>query len=163
MRILQQISQFLAFFSFFEISTLYCHFSRDLKIFEFNFPSTITPFLIHMLYLFHHLCFTFTPSPHSTPHILISSSTVFERVFSGTKYSIAKPGNRGRYEGELLLREDQLLSGKHTLLSTVQYNAKQCYTIRCTPFTLPCYNHCFFRRFYHYYYCMTVISPSTLS
>ena len=29
----------------------------------------------------------------------------------GTKYSIAKPGSRGRYEGELLLREDQLLSG----------------------------------------------------
>ena len=28
----------------------------------------------------------------------------------GTKYSIAKPGSRGRYEGELLLREDQLLS-----------------------------------------------------
>eukprot|EP00596_Hydrurales_sp_CCMP1899_P005261 CAMPEP_0119034088 /NCGR_PEP_ID=MMETSP1177-20130426/1133_1 /TAXON_ID=2985 /ORGANISM="Ochromonas sp, Strain CCMP1899" /LENGTH=695 /DNA_ID=CAMNT_0006991319 /DNA_START=512 /DNA_END=2599 /DNA_ORIENTATION=+ len=29
----------------------------------------------------------------------------------GTKYSIPKPGSRGRYEGELLLREDQLLSG----------------------------------------------------
>ena len=29
----------------------------------------------------------------------------------GTKYSIPKPGSRGRYEGELLLREDQLLTG----------------------------------------------------
>jgi RNA-binding protein NOB1 len=29
----------------------------------------------------------------------------------GTKYSLPKPGKQGRYEGELLLREDQLLSG----------------------------------------------------
>ena len=29
----------------------------------------------------------------------------------GTKYSLPKPGQQGRYDGELLLREDQLLSG----------------------------------------------------
>ena len=30
---------------------------------------------------------------------------------SGTKYSLPKPGKQGRYDGELLLREDQLLEG----------------------------------------------------
>jgi RNA-binding protein NOB1 len=29
----------------------------------------------------------------------------------GTKYSLPKPGKQGRYDGEILLREDQLLSG----------------------------------------------------
>ena len=29
----------------------------------------------------------------------------------GTKFALPKPGHAGRYEGELLLREDQLLSG----------------------------------------------------
>ena len=36
---------------------------------------------------------------------------LYNIIYIGTKYSIAKPGSRGRYEGELLLREDQLLSG----------------------------------------------------
>ena len=30
---------------------------------------------------------------------------------SGTKYSLPSPGKQGRYDGELLLREDQLLVG----------------------------------------------------
>ena len=61
-------------------------------------------------------------------------------VLIGTKYSIAKPGNRGRYEGELLLREDQLLSGTHTQIHTHTHSASiRCYqTVLLWTITLYC-------------------------
>jgi hypothetical protein len=91
-------------------------------------------FIHFIIYLSHSFCSGLPPSLYSPPHAIqflifsLSSSSspspspLCVNVLIGTKYSIAKPGNRGRYEGELLLREDQLLSGTHTprtLLTTL--------------------------------------------
>jgi rRNA maturation endonuclease Nob1 len=35
----------------------------------------------------------------------------YQKSLQGTKYNLPKPGNAGKYEGEILLREDQLFSG----------------------------------------------------